>query len=74
MSQRIEIFYYRGVATLTIRRVTIEDEGEYTCEVYNEWGVCSSSAELLVESKRAPLSRFEHAVSIVKQINASRSI
>lgn len=39
--------------TLHIDRITIEDEGLYTCEATNERGSVESSAYISVESKRA---------------------
>ncbi|XP_075730630.1 neural cell adhesion molecule 1-like [Rhipicephalus microplus] len=39
--------------TLTIRRVTAEDVGNYTCTVTNDFGTDSAAATLLVEGEKA---------------------
>lgn len=44
--------------TLHIDRISIEDEGRYTCEATNERGSVESSAYISVESKRAEVVRF----------------
>ena len=43
--------FKNGRCTLTIDKVTLEDEAEYMCEAKNKYGVATTIAELLVESK-----------------------
>jgi hypothetical protein len=45
----VKLDYSSGRCTLTIDRVTIDDEAEYVCEARNEYGTASTWAELLVE-------------------------
>lgn len=72
-SERMEMLYQQGVCKLFISQVTIQDEAEYMCEARNEYGLASTVAELLVESKR-PLSRFEHALSVASSVSSCRGI
>lgn len=44
-----QVIAEEGVARLSIARVYPEDEGEYTCVVYNELGSDSTSACLIVD-------------------------
>ncbi len=48
--------FKNGRCTLIIDKVTLEDEAEYMCEAKNKYGVATTIAELLVESK--PRSRL----------------
>ena len=43
--------YYQGICTLSIDKVTTEDEAEYMCVAQNKLGKDTTSSELLVESK-----------------------
>ena len=45
--------YTDGHCSLSIDRVTLDDEAEYMCEARNEAGVATTLAELLVESKQS---------------------
>jgi len=49
----IKLDYSNGRCTLSIDRVSVDDEAEYICEARNAYGTASTWAELLVESKHA---------------------
>ena len=43
--------YKQGRCTLSIDKVTLDDEAQYRCQARNEAGVATTFMELLVESK-----------------------
>ena len=43
--------YKQGRCTLSIDKVTLNDEAQYRCQARNEAGVATTFMELLVESK-----------------------
>ena len=50
-TQHMYTEFKNGRCTLIIDKVTLEDEAEYMCEAKNKYGVATTIAELLVESK-----------------------
>ncbi len=62
-TQHMEVSYSKGVCKLAIDKVTIQDEAEYVCEARNQYGIATTMAELLVESKQ--MKRFAHAMNII---------
>lgn len=50
-SEVIDLKYKSGVATLTIREVFPEDEGEYTCKATNSLGSTTTSCKLKIKGK-----------------------
>ena len=66
--EHVKLDYNNGRCTLSIDRVSIDDEAEYICEARNTHGTASTWAELLVESKsvigrkmliRSPVNGFD---------------
>jgi Immunoglobulin I-set domain len=49
--EHMKLDYSNGRCTLSIDRVSVDDEAEYICEARNAYGTASSWAELLVESE-----------------------
>lgn len=47
----MELKYKGGVASLVIKEVFPEDEGEYTCQATNSIGTASTSSKLTVKRK-----------------------
>ena len=52
-TDHVRLEYTDGHCSLSIDRVTLDDEAEYMCEARNEAGVATTLAELLVESKQS---------------------
>ena len=48
--------YKQGRCTLSIDKVTLNDEAQYRCQARNEAGVATTFMELLVESKPSSAS------------------
>ena len=68
------IEFRNGRCTLIIDKVTLEDEAEYTCEAKNKYGVATTIAELLVESKHhlATCGRLLHGTRLLANKLAAR--
>ena len=66
--------FRNGRCTLIIDKVTLEDEAEYMCEAKNKYGVATTIAELLVESKNylATCGRLLHGTRLLASKLAAR--
>lgn len=51
-SEKYEISYHEGVATIYVKDITKADDGTYRCKVVNDYGEDSSYAELFVKGVR----------------------
>uniref|UniRef100_A0ACB8G056 Uncharacterized protein n=1 Tax=Sphaerodactylus townsendi TaxID=933632 RepID=A0ACB8G056_9SAUR len=51
-SEKCEISYHEGVATMYVKDITKSDDGTYRCKVVNDYGEDSSYAELFVKGVR----------------------
>jgi hypothetical protein len=51
VESRIQLTYEDDVATLVIKKVKLEDNGEYICRARNDEGSDTSSAQLTVKGR-----------------------
>lgn len=70
--ERISSSFDGTVCILTIQDSTLEDEGDYLCQIENDQGVVSTSAEVLVEEGMAlPIFKEKlHNLKVVEGENA----
>ncbi|KAE8746083.1 hypothetical protein FOCC_FOCC007207 [Frankliniella occidentalis] len=65
-SSRITSFFNFGYVALTIKNVTIYDQGTYTCRAINQLGEAVTSAQLTVSGKKDILSESQHPGGLEK--------